>query len=167
MGLTSHPTISGLQLQPFQLQLSLAMIIVRRDSPGNVCVEAEFTVHGLVTEAWGQGFMVGALVVLIFFTVANMRSRVWLHKLILIEVSATHKTIWRRDKSIIIVLFSWQWHYFMARSSFSTLQYKAGTRVRRQCFYISHTICITSSTGSKLSHFCRSGAACCMSAPLQ
>jgi hypothetical protein len=43
---------------------------------------------GLVLEAWGQGLMVGALVVMSAITVANMRKRVLLHKLILAEVKA-------------------------------------------------------------------------------
>lgn len=41
----------------------------------------------LVLEAWGQGMMVGALVVMTALTVANMRKGVLLHKLILAEVS--------------------------------------------------------------------------------
>ncbi|KAL6399524.1 hypothetical protein AUP68_18072 [Ilyonectria robusta] len=42
----------------------------------------------LTLEAWSQGFMVGALVIMAGITLANMRSGVLLHKLILIEVSA-------------------------------------------------------------------------------
>lgn len=43
---------------------------------------------GAVTlEAWSQGFMVGALVIMCGITLANMRRGVLLHKLILIEVS--------------------------------------------------------------------------------
>jgi uncharacterized YccA/Bax inhibitor family protein len=37
-------------------------------------------------EAWSQGFMVGALLIMAAITVANMRSGVLLHKLILVEV---------------------------------------------------------------------------------
>lgn len=37
-------------------------------------------------EAWSQGMMVGTLVFMIMLTVANMRRRVILHKLILVEV---------------------------------------------------------------------------------
>lgn len=40
----------------------------------------------LTLEAWSQGMMVGTLVFMIFLTVANMRRRVLLHKLILVEV---------------------------------------------------------------------------------
>jgi hypothetical protein len=42
---------------------------------------------GLVLEAWGQGIMVGSLVVMGAIIVANMKSHVLLHKLILAEVS--------------------------------------------------------------------------------
>ena len=40
---------------------------------------------GLTLEAWSQGFMIGAVVIMIGITLANMR-RVLLHKLILVEV---------------------------------------------------------------------------------
>ncbi|KAF7507089.1 hypothetical protein GJ744_010902 [Endocarpon pusillum] len=41
---------------------------------------------GLVLEAWAQGFMVGALIIMSCITLANMRRGVLLHKLILIEL---------------------------------------------------------------------------------
>lgn len=41
-----------------------------------------------VVEAWAQGFNVGSLVLLIFFTLCNYRRRVLLHKLILLEVGS-------------------------------------------------------------------------------
>lgn len=41
---------------------------------------------GLVLEAWAQGFMVGTLIFMAAITIANMRRRVLLHKLILAEV---------------------------------------------------------------------------------
>lgn len=40
----------------------------------------------LTLEAWSQGMMLGTLVFMIMLTVANMRRRVLLHKLILVEV---------------------------------------------------------------------------------
>lgn len=40
----------------------------------------------LTLEAWSQGMMVGTLVFMIMMTIANMRRKVLLHKLILIEV---------------------------------------------------------------------------------
>lgn len=41
----------------------------------------------LTLEAWSQGMMVSTLVFMAMLTVANMRRKVLLHKLILIEVS--------------------------------------------------------------------------------
>jgi hypothetical protein len=41
----------------------------------------------LTLEAWSQGCMIGALIIMIGITLANMRRGVLLHKLILIEVS--------------------------------------------------------------------------------
>jgi uncharacterized YccA/Bax inhibitor family protein len=41
----------------------------------------------LTLEAWSQGFMIGAVVIMAGITIANMRKGVLLHKLILLEVS--------------------------------------------------------------------------------
>jgi hypothetical protein len=43
---------------------------------------------GLILEAWAQGFMVGAIVIMICITLANLKRGVILHKLILIEASS-------------------------------------------------------------------------------
>ena len=40
----------------------------------------------LTIAAWSQGFMIGALLIMASITLANMRSGVLLHKLILVEV---------------------------------------------------------------------------------
>ena len=40
----------------------------------------------LILEAWGQGFMVGSLVIMAAITAANMKSHILLHKLIFAEV---------------------------------------------------------------------------------
>ena len=40
----------------------------------------------LILEAWGQGLMVGSLLIMAAITLANMRSHILLHKLILAEV---------------------------------------------------------------------------------
>lgn len=42
--------------------------------------------NGLVLEAWAQGLMLGSLVIMAAITIANMRRKVLLHKLILFEV---------------------------------------------------------------------------------
>ncbi|KAH1607618.1 hypothetical protein KXX21_005123 [Aspergillus fumigatus] len=41
----------------------------------------------LIVEAWGQGFMVGSLILMIAITVANMKSGVFLHKMTVAEVT--------------------------------------------------------------------------------
>lgn len=60
------------------------------DSPQDPCVNVNTGPHGLVVEAWGQGYMVGSLVILMALTVATMRRRILLHKLILAEVRGNH-----------------------------------------------------------------------------
>jgi hypothetical protein len=42
-----------------------------------------------VVESWGEGFMLGALLIMAAITVANMRKKVLLHKLILLEVRSS------------------------------------------------------------------------------
>jgi hypothetical protein len=44
--------------------------------------------HGLVLEAWAEGYMIGSLIIMSCITLANMRKGVLLHKLILLEVCA-------------------------------------------------------------------------------
>ena len=51
----------------------------------------------LVLEAWGQGMMVAALVVMAALTIANMREGVLLHKLILAEVAAPDPDVYRKS----------------------------------------------------------------------
>ena len=41
---------------------------------------------GVTIEAWSQGWMVGALIIMACITVVNMRRKILLHKLILLEV---------------------------------------------------------------------------------
>jgi hypothetical protein len=45
----------------------------------------------LILEAWGQGLMVGSLLVMAAITMANMKSHILLHKLIFAEVSVNGK----------------------------------------------------------------------------
>ncbi|KAJ5923185.1 hypothetical protein N7454_008430 [Penicillium verhagenii] len=40
---------------------------------------------GLVIEAWGQGLMIGSLLIMSAITVSNMKKHILLHKLILAE----------------------------------------------------------------------------------
>lgn len=52
--------------------------------PGRI--EKPSSADGLILEAWAEGLLVGAFVIMAAVTVANMRRGVLLHKLILIEV---------------------------------------------------------------------------------
>jgi hypothetical protein len=40
-----------------------------------------------IVEGWGEGFMFGALLMMVIITVVNMRRGILLHKVILLEVS--------------------------------------------------------------------------------
>lgn len=48
------------------------------------------TDDGLVLEAWGQGLMIGSLLIMAAITLSNMKKHILLHKLILAEVSTYH-----------------------------------------------------------------------------
>ncbi|KAE8306332.1 hypothetical protein BDV41DRAFT_570026 [Aspergillus transmontanensis] len=50
------------------------------------CGRGMFGVHGILTDAWCQGFMVGSVVILLSLTIMNMRRKTILHKLILAEL---------------------------------------------------------------------------------
>jgi hypothetical protein len=44
------------------------------------------SVDGGYLEAWAQGYHVGSLVILMLIVFCNYRSKIWLHKLVLLEV---------------------------------------------------------------------------------
>ncbi|KAF2450156.1 hypothetical protein P171DRAFT_349019 [Karstenula rhodostoma CBS 690.94] len=50
------------------------------------CADTVDGVSGTIAEAWGQGYMVGGLVVLMLLTLASLRRHALLHKLILSEL---------------------------------------------------------------------------------
>lgn len=62
------------------------------DPPRVKPTKSDMTQLGLVVEAWGEGLNVGALVILMLIVVCNLRRRVLLHKLILIEVCTLRKS---------------------------------------------------------------------------
>lgn len=58
-----------------------------RDEPlSKGVVKKPMQTGSLILEAWVQGFLLGALIIMACVTLANMRRGVLLHKLILIEV---------------------------------------------------------------------------------
>lgn len=44
------------------------------------------TVESFILESWGQGFIVGALLIMALITISNMKRGILLHKLIFVEV---------------------------------------------------------------------------------
>lgn len=59
---------------------------------------------GLVLEAWGQGLMIGSLLIMAAITLCNMKKHILLHKLIFAEVCPTvshgrirHERAYRRN----------------------------------------------------------------------
>lgn len=60
--------------------------VASRTSPPT---RASLSIEGGFIEAWAQGYYVGSLIILILIVFCNYRSGVWLHKLILLEVSLT------------------------------------------------------------------------------
>ncbi|KAF2764356.1 hypothetical protein EJ03DRAFT_243830, partial [Teratosphaeria nubilosa] len=80
---------------------------------------------GLTIEAWAQGFMVGALIIMACVTFANMRKGVLLHKLILVELvfGMFHGTFifteppvyhWYLSATAIPLNISWSLHNVIA-----------------------------------------------------
>jgi hypothetical protein len=65
--------------------LSLAMPLSKRE-PATTPTKASLSVDDVTLEAWGQGYNVGSLVVLVLLVLCNYRRHVLLHKLILLEV---------------------------------------------------------------------------------
>jgi hypothetical protein len=55
-----------------------------------------------IVEAWGEGFMFGALLIMSCITVANMRRGVLLHKLILFEVRESRFNLTAKTPQLIL-----------------------------------------------------------------
>jgi len=83
------------------------------------------TSNGLVIEAWGEGLMVGSLLVMAAITISNMRKNVLLHKLILAELllATGHGTFifinepiygWYLSVTAIGLNISWSLHNVIA-----------------------------------------------------
>lgn len=49
--------------------------------------------EAFVVEGWGEGFMLGALFIMVLITIVNMRKGVLLHKIIMLEVRITTEEI--------------------------------------------------------------------------
>jgi hypothetical protein len=80
------------------------MAVIGKSVSLDGCGDSPVGPHGVVTEAWSEGFMVGALVMMISLTMTNMKRKVWLHKLILIEVSVQYTIVRSISKAITDIL---------------------------------------------------------------
>lgn len=63
----------------------------RRDRPTFGNWRDVHNTESYILEGWGEGFMFGALLMMVIITVANMRRGIFLHKVILLEVSGQLK----------------------------------------------------------------------------
>lgn len=77
-----HATLSDSRLYPMAPQFGLSWDNLSK----RTAVTKPTDPDGLILEAWAQGFMVGAIVIMICITLANLKRGVVLHKLILLEV---------------------------------------------------------------------------------
>ncbi|KAL4863626.1 hypothetical protein BDV12DRAFT_206328 [Aspergillus spectabilis] len=104
--------------------------------------------EALILEAWAQGLMVGALVVMTAITYANMRSGVLLHKLILLELilALPHGTFifapdpaygWYLSATAIGLIISWSLHNVIA-----WMKNKPFMSRPLSCLYIGTTILV-------------------------
>jgi hypothetical protein len=59
----------------------------RRDRPTYGDWRDVHNTESFIVEGWGEGFMFGALLMMVIITIANMRRGILLHKVILLEVS--------------------------------------------------------------------------------
>jgi hypothetical protein len=86
---------------------------------------AHATDEDFILESWSEGFMVGALVIMACITVANMRRKVLLHKLILLEqlLAMSHGTFcfmafrgygWYLSSTAALLYCSWIIHNIVA-----------------------------------------------------
>ncbi|KIN00058.1 hypothetical protein OIDMADRAFT_42917 [Oidiodendron maius Zn] len=80
---------------------------------------------GLILEAWAQGYMVGSIIIMICITVSNIKRKILLHKLILLELvlGILHGTFifnnppiygWYLSVTATFLIISWSLHNAVA-----------------------------------------------------
>jgi hypothetical protein len=92
------------------------------------------TAQVLIVESWSQGFLVAALLIMACITIANMRAGIFLHKLILLEVSLERK----HAIPIPNVLASFSLQCRTGHSASPASRGTGGTYLQLQHYYISH-----------------------------
>ena len=70
-------------------QMAPVLNLLRRNDTDDGSWRDHASDEDFILEAWSQGFMAGALVIMACITVSNMRRGVLLHKFILVEVRTT------------------------------------------------------------------------------
>ncbi|KAM5346122.1 hypothetical protein ACJ41O_009127 [Fusarium nematophilum] len=117
-------------------------------APLDTASESKPTSNSALTlESWSQGFFMGALVIMIGMTLANMRRRVLLHKLILLElVLALPNTLfnffdppvwgWYLSSTAVLLITSWTLHNVISWMKSRPFLQTTGRRV-----YI-YTLCL-------------------------
>ncbi|KAJ9501382.1 hypothetical protein H2202_003176 [Exophiala xenobiotica] len=96
--------------------------------------------HGLVLEAWAEGYMIGSLIIMSCITLANMRKGVLLHKLILLELVLGYWQgffilfdppvyAWWLSVAAIFLNISWSLHNVIAWMKIRPFLNKTGSRL--------------------------------------
>ncbi|QDS75012.1 hypothetical protein FKW77_005725 [Venturia effusa] len=109
-------------------------------------IEKPVSGEGLILEAWAEGLLVGAFVIMAAVTVSNMRKGVLLHKLILIELlfGMPHGTFifangeaygWYLSVTAVFLNISWVLHNVIA-----WIKNKPFLTSKVSCFYIGTVI---------------------------
>ncbi|KAL3482564.1 hypothetical protein BJX62DRAFT_245786 [Aspergillus germanicus] len=104
------------------------------------CERGMFGVHGILTDAWGQGFMVGSIVILLGLTIMNMRRKTMLHKLVLTELllASLHGTFifvedgafgWYLSSTAVALYISYNLHNIINWMKVKPLLSRWGSRI--------------------------------------
>ncbi|KAH7136984.1 hypothetical protein B0J13DRAFT_677744 [Dactylonectria estremocensis] len=110
-------------------------------APLNASTESKPTdVAAITLESWSQGFMMGALVIMIGMTLANMRRRNLLHKLILLELFLVLPNCvfiffnppvwgWYLSSTATLLITSWSLHNVVSWMKSKPFLEKRGRRI--------------------------------------
>lgn len=85
-------------MAPLDSTLRRGTLINQRDNT-YIPLRESLTEDGLILEAWGEGWNVGALIILLLIVICNYRNRIVLHKLILLEVNLFQNSVIRRNQT--------------------------------------------------------------------
>lgn len=69
------------------------MAVIKRAANTTIPTKSSLTLEGKILEAWGEGFNVGALIILLLIVICNYSKGKILHKLIVLEVRRFNRRI--------------------------------------------------------------------------